>query len=112
MGDLVVAILSFGFVGEKLAKLSEESLPVAGNILHLQVVENEFLPSAGRGRSRKSDTALISHKRLSRESDTWLIQVSIKIQPSNMIRYLVAISCAMSSFSLTNCRSSLRTQDM
>lgn len=27
-----------------------------------------------------------------------------------MIRYLVAISCAMASFSLTNCRSSLRTQ--
>lgn len=51
--DLVVAVLSLGFVGEKLAELGQKSFPVAGNIFHSQVVEDEFLPPVGRLGSRE-----------------------------------------------------------
>lgn len=50
---LVVAVLSLGFVGEKLAELGQKFFPVAGNIFHSQVVEDEFLPPVGRLGSRK-----------------------------------------------------------
>lgn len=50
---LVVAVLSLGFVGEKLAEHGQKSFPVAGNIFHLQVVEDEFLPPVERLGSRK-----------------------------------------------------------
>lgn len=55
MDNLVVVVVSFGLVGEKMAELSEESLPVAGNILHPQVVEDEFLTPVGRERKAKSE---------------------------------------------------------
>lgn len=52
--NLIILVLSFGFVGEKMAKLSEESLPVAGNILHPQVFEDEFLTPVRRESNTKS----------------------------------------------------------
>lgn len=55
MDNLVVVLPSFGFVGEETAKLGEQSLPVAGNILHPQVVEDEILTPVGTGGNRKSD---------------------------------------------------------
>lgn len=49
MDNLAVVVPSFGFVLEKLAELTQESLPVAGDILHLQVVEDEPLPPVWYG---------------------------------------------------------------
>lgn len=46
--DLFVAGLPAGFVGEEPAEVSEESLPVAGDVFHPQVVEDELLPPVGR----------------------------------------------------------------
>lgn len=51
--NLIVLVISFGFVGKKLAELSEESLPVAGNVLHPQVLEDEFLTPVGRGEEQR-----------------------------------------------------------
>lgn len=59
MDNLVVVVPSFGFVGEKTAKLSEESLPVAGNVLHPQVVEDECLTPVEREGKRITLTAQI-----------------------------------------------------
>lgn len=53
MDNLVVVVRSLGSVGEKLAELSQKSLPVAGNIFHSQVVDDEFLPPVERGTKRK-----------------------------------------------------------
>lgn len=96
MNDLVVAVLSLGFVGEKPAELSQKSLPVAGNILHLEVVKDEFLSPGGRLANRNSHT-MLGRGQSNRTT-------------RGVISYLTAISCARASFSLTNCRSSLRTQ--
>lgn len=48
MDNLVVAAPSLGLVGEKSTKFSEESLPVAGNVLHFQVAEDELLTPDGQ----------------------------------------------------------------
>lgn len=44
MDDLVVSAHPFGLVGEEVAVLGEELLPVAGNVLHPQVLHDELLP--------------------------------------------------------------------
>lgn len=54
--DLAVAALSFRLVGKKAAVLSEESLPVAGNILHPQVVDDEFLTPVRRETKQRVKT--------------------------------------------------------
>lgn len=43
MHDLVVVAIQFWFVGEETAEISEESLPVAGNVFHPQVLQDELL---------------------------------------------------------------------
>lgn len=55
MDNLAAVVLFLGLVGKETAVLSEESLPVAGNILHPQVVDDEFRTPAGRERNRKSN---------------------------------------------------------
>lgn len=42
-GDLVVAGFAFGFVLEQLAVVSEECLPVAGHVLHTEVILDKLL---------------------------------------------------------------------
>lgn len=42
LDNLVVVLFPFGFVSEEAAKLSQKPLPVAGNIFHFQVVEDEL----------------------------------------------------------------------
>lgn len=55
MDNLVVVLISFGFVGKKKTVLCEEFLPVAGDILHSQVVDDKFFTSVGRARRKKSE---------------------------------------------------------
>lgn len=49
--DLAVFALPFGLVGEQPAELGEQPLPVAGHVLHPQVVQDEF--SAPERRERE-----------------------------------------------------------
>lgn len=42
-GDLVVAGFAFGFVLEQLAVVTEERLPVAGHVLHTEVILDKLL---------------------------------------------------------------------
>lgn len=42
-GDLVVTGFAFGFVLEQLAVLGEERLPVAGHVLHTEVILDKLL---------------------------------------------------------------------
>lgn len=62
MDNFVVVLPSFGFVGKKTTVLCEEFLPVAGDVLHSQVVDNEFFTSVRRTRkeSQNSCTHIIN----------------------------------------------------
>jgi len=54
--NLVIVFLPRGFVGEKTAELGEESLPVAGDVLHPQAVQDEFFTPVWGGGEVKSLT--------------------------------------------------------
>ena len=55
MDNLIVVVIYFRFVGEESAELGEESLPVAGNVSHLQVLQDEFLTPVREGRGAESE---------------------------------------------------------
>lgn len=91
MDDLAVSVVPFGLVGEEVAVLGEELLPVAGDVLHSQVLQDEPLPPVAENQIDYTHTLAFDEKE------------NIFID-----HYLMAISCATSSLSLTNCKSSLR----
>lgn len=71
MDNLVVAARSLGSVGEKFAELGQKRLPVAGNVLHTQVVEDEFLPPV-EVRHR------VSHQCLSENTSGIIIKLNMR----------------------------------
>lgn len=53
VGDLIVVGSSGRAVLEQSGELGEQFLPVAGDVLHPQVIQDEALTSRGRQRGRE-----------------------------------------------------------
>lgn len=70
VADLIVVHFLLGFVLQQARKLSEKSLPVARDVLHSKMIQDELLSSVGIGKKHQLWTMVEDSSEFEHSGDT------------------------------------------